>query len=203
MRRGHHGHFANFRLLWVTLTKMITRDRTVVAANPILRAKGYHRLGDGSAHNNLVRQIPKIALEFPEIQGFYAGTINVRFEPKIIVAGWDHRTPPIIWDNGQTQGEVFDLVRVRLLFNDLSAEMEAFLYVSHWTIHRHDPHMHEFIGERFVEGLRHGMEVVMEFSGAFIDLPYRGGYKNVIPYTGKPRFAQTLVILPKRNLASD
>lgn len=148
----------------------------------------------GTARNNLVTQIPQIARGFPSIQALHPATINVRFEPKIIVAGWDHRTAPIRWAPDQPNGEVFDLVWVRLLFSALGAQVRALMYVAHWSPHRNDPHMHEFLAETFVQGLQHGMSVAMECSRPFIELPYAGGYQSVVPYSHRPRLAKTIVI---------
>ena len=158
----------------------------------MVKAQGYYRAGLGCATQNLTLQIPAIAPSFPEILNYYAATVNVCFEPKIIVAGSDHRTAPIPWIRDQPQGEVFDLVRVRLLFIDLDTEVQALMYVAHWSPFRHDPHMHEFLAERFIEGLQQGMTVVMECDRDSVELAYTARYE---PPGSKLRLARTLVIL--------
>jgi len=161
----------------------------------MLQANGYYRAGLGYASANLERQIPLIVPGFPEIRDFYRGTINVRFEPKIIVAGYDHRTQPIRWADGEEQAEVFDLVRAKLLFPALGTEVQALMYVAHWSPLRNDPHMHEFVAGRFIEGLQQNMVVVMECPRSFIELPYTSGYVSCVPLGSRPRRARTLVIL--------
>ena len=154
--------------------------------------KGFYRkTWTNSAAANLQRQIPFIAHTFPEIQSSFPATINVRFEQKIIVAGSDHRTPPIRWDSHTA--EVFDFVRVRLAFQGLPDRINALMYVPHRSSHRNDPHKHEFLGERFVNGLSDGMLVTMEFDRQAIVLPYEdqtagGGSLK------EPRLARTTVI---------
>jgi hypothetical protein len=156
----------------------------------MLQARGYYqRTWTGAALGNLPLQIPGIAPGFPEIKDFYPATVNVRFEPKIIVAGCDHRTPPIRWEGGD-QGEVFDFVRVRLVFEKLELRLRALMYVAHWSVHRNDPHKHEFLVEKFVDGLQEDMYVVMECDREWIELPYTASE----PDSNAPRLAKTLVI---------
>ena len=109
----------------------------------MFQARGYYRSrGTRSATGNLQRQVDLIAAGFPEIRDYYlAGTINVRFEPKIIVARADHRTTPMQWDHQRP--EVFDLVRVRLTFDGFADPIDAIMYVAHRSSHRNDPHMQE------------------------------------------------------------
>jgi hypothetical protein len=157
----------------------------------LFQAKGYYRRTWGNAAaQNLQRQVPHIVAEFPEIRDFHLATINVRFEPKSIVAGYDHRTRPIQWDNDRP--EVFDMVRVGLRFEGLADEVRALLYVPHRSAHRNDPHKHEFIAERFVPGLRDGMGVLLECSRQSIELPYED---QVPGGSGGPRLARTIVVL--------
>lgn len=158
----------------------------------MLQARGYYRTtGTGSAWENLKRQVPEIFLGFPEITDYYQATINVRFEPQIIVSGWDYRTPPIRWTGGE-HGEVFDILRVWLTFNELSVRAQALMYVAHWSPHRKDPHKHEFLAKKFIAGLRENMSVLMECDHRHIELPYTDSDRGT---SGKPRLARTLAIL--------
>ena len=155
-------------------------------------AKGYYRTTwTGSAARNLTRQVPDIEPGWPAIREYYPATINIRFEPKIIVAGWDHRTPPVRW-TGDSNGEVFDLVRVRLSFPALLETVPALLYVAHCSDHRNDPHKHEFLADRFVNGLKENMCVVLECDRNSAELPYTSAQPGG---NGKPRRARTIVIL--------
>jgi hypothetical protein len=157
----------------------------------VFQANGYYRkTWTNSAAGNLQRQVPHISVSFPEIRTFHPATINVRFEPKIIAACPDHRTPPLRWDD--LQPEVFDLVRVRLCFEGRTDWVRALLYVPHRSAHRNDPHKHEFLGECFVNNLRDGMGVIMECDRQAIELPY----EDQMPGGGgRPRLARTIVIL--------
>jgi len=158
----------------------------------MFQAVGYYQTTwTGKAQGNLVHQVPLIAAGFPEIRDYYQATINVTFEPKILVAGWDHRTPPIRWEGG-ADGEVFDLVRVRLVLEELEVRVRALWYVAHWSVHRNDPHRHEFLAERFVPGLREGMRIILEGDRDAVELPYT---ESVCGADGRPRLAQTLIIL--------
>ena len=159
---------------------------------PVFQATGFYRTTwTGKARENLVRQVPLIVPGFPEIRDYYPATINVDFEPKVLLAGWDHRTPPIPWEGGD-DGEVFDLVRVRLVFDELGVRVRALWYVAHWSVHRRDPHRHEFLAEHFVHGLREGMRVVLEGDRPAIELPYT---ESELGPDGRPRLARTLIVL--------
>jgi hypothetical protein len=156
----------------------------------MFQAIGYYRPGTGSAAKNLGKQLPLIAAEYPHIGGYHLGTLNVRFEPKLIVLRADHRTAPIPWDDHSP--EVFDLVRVRLRFDGIEAPLPAFWYVAHRSDHRKDPHMHEFVGERFVPGLRHEARVTLECDRVAVELPYEASERG---RSGRPRLARTFVIV--------
>ncbi len=157
----------------------------------MLQIQGLYKSGAGAAAGNLARQLPLIKQEFAEIAGVQPGTINIHFESKLIVAGWDHRTQPIIWSNPSRGGEIFDIVRVHLSFPEIGAEShEAFLYVAHWSGHRNDPHSHEFLASP-IRGLRHGMKVVMECNRPHVELPYTEQARESNPR----RLARTIVIL--------
>lgn len=141
----------------------------------MLRLDGvYHLTWSGAAKRNLVTQLPLIAETFPEVTGYYAATVNVRFGPLIVIAEAHHRTPPLNWKaNGEDgeAGEVFDLLRCRLTVGD-RPPAAALLYVGHWSLHRLDPHKHEFLVDRFLDHLVDGEPVTMEYDGPFVDLPY-------------------------------
>jgi hypothetical protein len=135
--------------------------------------------------------MPLIEKGFPEVSRFHCGTINIRFDAKIIVAGWDHRTPPIHWFDQSTAAEVFDLVRVRLMVPDVSVQVRALLYVAHWSPHRNDPQKHEFLAP-FIRGLRHEMPVKLECDRDCVELPYTASEVGV---NGRRQIARTFVIL--------
>jgi hypothetical protein len=154
-------------------------------------AKGYYRSGTGTANRNLKLQRGAIAAEFPEIASYHLeGTINVRFEPAIIVSKGDLRTSAICWQS-QGRDEVFELLRVKLSFQNQPDRVAALMYIAHNSPHRFDPHLHEFLAEKFVPGLRHDVAIVMECDRDFIDLPYLDARQG---RSGKPLLARMFVI---------
>jgi hypothetical protein len=159
-----------------------------------MRATGvYQRTWTGSARANLVTQVPLIARTFPEITSFYPATVNVQCRPMIVVAGYDHRTPPLAWKPGGEDGEteeVFDLVRVRLTIGP-NPPLKALLYVGHWSLHRLDPHKQEFLVERFIDELEHAMPVTIDCDRPFVELPY----SKTQPGPAGSSAARTIVLL--------
>lgn len=149
----------------------------------------YQRTWTGTANRNLPKQSPLIAEQFPAITDFHPATVNVRFEDKIIVAGCDHRTPPIDWRSPKPP-ETFDLLRVRLRFDGVDDSHTALWYVAHGSVHRLDPHKHEFLVAGFIDGLTHGMRVTLEIDRAVTELPY------TVEEVGEhgPRRARTFVV---------
>ena len=147
----------------------------------------------GRAHQNLPAQMPLIAATFPEITRCHPATVNVRFGPLVVVAGVDHRTPPLKWkatgEDGEA-GEVFDFVRGTLTFERLGVSAAALLVVSHWSLHRLDPHKHEFLVESFVAGLADGDAVTFACDRPAVELPY-----SKVDATDPNRHARTVVIL--------
>jgi len=76
------------------------------------------------------------------------------------------------------------LVRVRLYFPDLRSMALAFLYVAHWSPLRSNPHMHEFVADRFIEGLRSDTPVIMECDRAAVELrPVSRGDSSMLAKT--------------------
>ena len=158
----------------------------------MVRAAGYYQPGFGQASQSISLQIPKIAADgFEEIRNYYPATLNVRFEPMVIVAKSQYRTNPIRWKGDQPVGEIFDFIQVRLLFKQPEVQAKALLYISHWTVYRLDPHMHEFLVDKFIGGLQSGTPVLMECDREAIELPYR----NRTELNGQPYRAHTIVIL--------
>ena len=156
----------------------------------MFHAKGYYqKTWTNTAQKNLKVQAPKIAEGFPAIHDFYPATVNIQFEPKIIVCGWDHRTPPIHWD--ALGPEVFDLLHVRLSFEGIAGSARALWYVAHRSLHRNDPHKHEFLVEKWIDGLRPNMEITLECDRPAIELPYE---EQVRDEGGLLKLARTIVV---------
>src|SRR5947208_9161725 len=112
--------------------------------------------GGGGAVKNLALQIPQIALEFPEIRNCFRGTINLELEKGLLVLKPDHRTKPIQWAPDNTQGEIFDLVRIRMEVPVGSPEFTAWLYVAYWSEWRKHLQKHEVIVDRHIGEVRDG-----------------------------------------------
>ena len=155
-------------------------------ASPLTVRGRYCRTWTNSAKANLVTQVPLIAATFPEVTRYYPATVNVRFGPMLVVAGVDHRTPPLTWkpvgEDGNT-GEVFDFVRCRLAFERLGVTHASLLVVSHWSLHRLDPHKHEFLVDGYVDGLEDGDAVVLTCDRPAVELPYSKTAEDAAAHT--------------------
>jgi len=114
----------------------------------VIEIRGLRSVGIGAAHKLLPLQLPKIRQEFPELTGIHLGTLNVTLESALIVAVPDHRTKPIRWHADSTEGEVFDLLRIRLEAPIGAPEVRAWFYIPHWSPHRADPHLHEILAPK-------------------------------------------------------
>jgi hypothetical protein len=151
---------------------------------------GYYRAGFGTGKANLVKQKTFIEKDFPEISAYHHGTLNVRFQPRLIVAGWDHRTQPIKWDDNEP--EVFDFVRVFVSLQGQAAEHTGLIYVAHRSDHRKDPHKHELLIAEQLHDLRENMLVCVRCERPHRELPYLA---VVSVHDGRPKYARTVVIL--------
>jgi hypothetical protein len=152
--------------------------------------KGYYRSGANAAKKNLINQAEMLGQEFPEIVPYTQhGTINVQFEPHLLVVGSDYRTKPIKWDKNNP--EVFDFVRVRVRISDLNTQAPGFIYIAHRSDHRKDPHMHELLVANHISGLQVNMPVEIRCDRKHVELPYEA----VDMSSGRPCHARVIVIL--------
>ena len=88
--------------------------RLAIDALIMITIEGARRPGLNAAHKNLVKQLPLIAAEFPEIADCHYGTINVQLHVSLLVVAPDHRSQPIHWDDADfPSGEIFDLLRIQ------------------------------------------------------------------------------------------
>jgi hypothetical protein len=103
--------------------------------------------GTGSAHRNLITQLPAIAAEFPEVANAHLGTINLELQVPVIVLAPDHRTLPIQWKPGYP-AEIFDLLRVEVEAPIGTEKVKCWFYIAHFSPHRQTPHIHEVLGPK-------------------------------------------------------
>ena len=104
--------------------------------------------GLGTAHQNLMTQLPQIVTEFPEIAGVHLGTINLQLNIPLVVIAPDHRTRPIQWMPAGNPPETFDLLRIEIEAPVNTQRVGAWLYIAHFSPHRQTPHVHEVLGPK-------------------------------------------------------
>jgi|ERR1041385_948706 hypothetical protein len=125
----------------------------------------------GAATKNLVKQIPLIANEFPEIAAVHRGTINLHLEKGLLVLTPDYRTNSIPWgDIFGEQGEVFDFLRIGLEAPEGNPAIPAWIYIAHGSAHRNTFCVHEIIAP-FVN-LNGQAKCRIHISRRCIELPY-------------------------------
>jgi hypothetical protein len=102
-----------------------------------------------AAHENLAKQLPLIAKEFPEIADCHHGTINVHLTVPLFVVAPDHRSEPIPWDNTNfPNGEVFDLLRIQFEAPVDTKPVTAWFYIPHGSPARRTPYIHEVLAPK-------------------------------------------------------
>ncbi len=121
------------------------------------------------ASANLVKQLPLIGATFPEIVNAFPGTINLDLEQPLLVQGYDHRTPPLKWENAWGASETFDIVRVELEVG--GKRHPAWLYVAHGSPHRRDLSSHEIITPAKIDILD-GELCILHIPKAHVSMPY-------------------------------
>lgn len=132
----------------------------------MLILRGRRIPGKGLAAGTVAAQLGEIAKEFPEITHCHHGTINIELASPLLVLTPDHRTKPI----RAAGGEVFDLLRIEIEVPSDTPRQQAWLYLSHWTIHRQTPTVHEVIAPRL--HIPDKCECVVHISRPFVELPY-------------------------------
>jgi hypothetical protein len=127
--------------------------------------------GQGMAHHNLATQLPLIAVEFPELAGCHAGTINLELQFPLVVIAPDHRTRPIHWDDKHFQnGEVFDFLRIQFEASG-TKPVDAWLYIPHASPHRSTPRVHEVIAPQLL-AIPAGAQCIVRIDRNAAQLPY-------------------------------
>ena len=136
----------------------------------LIKIKGVRRPGGGCATGNLAIQLPEIAKEFPEIAQCHLGTINLELEYPLLVITPDHRTQPIRWLGSTSQGEIFDLLRIKIEAPTGAEPEAAWLYIAHWSYHRPNPKVHEVIARKL--DILEDAQCQIIIDRQSIDLPY-------------------------------
>jgi hypothetical protein len=127
--------------------------------------------GLNAAHENLVKQLPLIAEEFPEIAHCHHGTINVQLNVPLLVVAPDHRSQPIHWDdNNFPNGEVFDLLRIQFQAPIDAAPVAAWLYIPHGSPARRAPWIHEVLAAQL--DIPAGAQCRVTINRNAVQLPY-------------------------------
>ena len=121
------------------------------------------------ASANLPRQLPLIGAKFPEIRNAFPGTINLYLDKPLLVLGYDHRTPPIKWQEDASPPEVFDIVRVK--FEVRGTVHDTWLYVPHGSPHRRDLQSHEIIAPSRI-AVSDGDQCILHVSRRCVCMPY-------------------------------
>ena len=101
--------------------------------------------GYGRAAADLAFQLPRFALEFPEIAGCYPGTINLILDRPLLVVKPDHRFTQIAWPGNPSQLQGFDFLRIEFEAPLGCAPVKAWLYIPHGSVHRKHLNVHEVI----------------------------------------------------------
>ena|SRR5260221_14392742 len=140
----------------------------MTAINAIKRSSPWRGPNIG-ASANLPRQLPLIGAQFPEIRNAFPGTINLQLEKPLLVMGYDHRTPPLKWQEDASPPEVFDIVRVK--FETLGKITDTWLYIPHGSPHRLDLLSHEIIAPSMIE-IADGQSCLLHILRKCTRMPY-------------------------------
>lgn len=109
--------------------------------------------GLGVACKNLKLQIPLFVNEFPEAAECFPGTINLQLDRPITLVRPDYRFGPMTWVPGSKRLEVFEFLKIGLMFPEGPVVQKAWLYVAYNSPHRETPHIHEVVAPK-IEGLK-------------------------------------------------
>jgi hypothetical protein len=146
----------------VILTKSNTKNACVCDAEhtksspTVLSIRGIVVKGLGAANQTLRLQMPYFAQLFPEIEGCYFGSINLRLEVGLRVSSPDFTTPLIPWAG--PPGEQFSFLRIDFE-GPLSSSLRcAWIYLPHGSPHLYNPFSVEVITKEKVQGISHGVQ---------------------------------------------
>jgi len=131
---------------------------------------GRIRPGLGVASQALAIQLPRIALEFPEIAACRPASINIDLDLPLMVIAPDHRTRRITWIPGQDGTEAIDLLRVELEAPLNAPAVSAWLYIPHNSPYRRTPHIHELIAAPL--NLQDVTTCRIRFNRAVVQMPW-------------------------------
>jgi hypothetical protein len=93
----------------------------------------------------------------------------LQLERHLLVMAYDHRTPPIKWQEDGGPSEVFDIVRVK--FEARGKISDTWLYVPHGSPHRRDLRSHEIIAPSKID-IVDGERCLLHIPRKCVTMPY-------------------------------
>jgi len=123
--------------------------RLAINALIMITIEGVRRPGMNAAHKNLVKQLPLIAAEFPEIGDCHYGPINVQLHVPLLVVAPDHRSQPIPWGRcGLSEWRGLRSFTHPVRGASRCGTCGAWLYIPHGSPARATPQIHEVLARR-------------------------------------------------------
>jgi hypothetical protein len=104
---------------------------------------------------NLLKQLPLVEKEFPDIKGSYPGTMNVLLRAALRVYDPDFTTTSISWLL-PGQSEKFNLTKINFEC-PIGMNYPAWIYDPHDSPHRFNDYLVEVISQK-IPGVTYGME---------------------------------------------
>jgi hypothetical protein len=107
-----------------------------------------------AANETLKKQIPLIAIEFPEIKNCHPASINLKMECELRIDHPDHETGLIEWN--EPPGEKFGFLRIGFEFPLETEPRKAWIYIPHDSPHFANRSQVEVITTAKLDGLGYG-----------------------------------------------
>ena len=135
----------------------------------MLEIDGLCAPGYGRAAGDLAFQIPRFAVDFPEVDDCHLGTINLILDRPLLVAKPDYRKQ-VAWGTDPSQLHGFDFLRIEIEAPIGAAPVRAWLYIPHRSLHRKHLNVHEVIAAKLP--IKHGDRCRLRIDRAVEELPY-------------------------------
>ena len=137
----------------------------------MLEIDGLCAPGYGRAAVDLAFQLPRFALECPEIAGCHLGTINLLLDRPLLVAKPDLRKQ-LAWGANPSQLAGFDILGIEIEAPIGATPANAWLYIPHRSVHRKHLNVHEVIAPKLP--VKYGDRCRLRIDRAVEELPYLG-----------------------------